>query len=303
MDNISDAKFKEVNSDNDVSTAVDQEPQLLATQDDLKYLRHPLAKQNAEYAIAISKEIDLDRELGLKGQTELDQNTFLKKDIDELTRSNDYYQITKKHLNKLFKMSQLRMLCFLPNIIESFVQALIGVRVPLILFMTGIFLSFGCIHLACWAFHLQGGYEAKAIILMVVVGSGALAAFIMCISSFFEGGFKNRDVDFRFCFMKVKLNLEPILETKIKIPYGAKLKFKEAKDSNLFEGFSVASPEFYTTDKNYHPCLKLPKPLSDPAVLGITKDNRLFMVCFWDVEHDVDRVKTDIKKFKKFKIS
>ena len=261
-----------------------------------------MAKQNADYAVAISKEIDLDRELGLAGQIDLDSKSLLKKDIDELTRSNDYFQVPKKYLNKLFKIPQLRMLCFFPNAIELFLQTFRGIRVPFILFVVGILLSFICVHFACLASHLQGGYEAKIIILTVLVGLGSLVAFIMCISSFFDGGFMNRDVDFNYCFMKVKLNIEPIKETKIKIPYGAKLKFKEAKDSNLFEDFSIAFPQFYTTNKNIHPRFEIPKP-PDPAILGITKDNRFFMVCFWDVEHDVDRVKTDIKRFKKFKVS
>ena len=85
-DDISDAKFKEIN---DVSITDTQEPQLLATYDGLQYLRHPLAKQNADYAVAISKEIDLDRELGLAGQIDLDSKSLLKKDIDELHKGDE----------------------------------------------------------------------------------------------------------------------------------------------------------------------------------------------------------------------
>jgi hypothetical protein len=78
---------------------------------------------------------------------------------------------------------------------------------------------------------------------------------------------------------------------------------KEAKDSGLFEGFSIVRPEFFTDQKSFKPSFQLPPFPPDPAILGVTKDNRMFMVVWWDIEHDVDRVKTNIKKFKKFKIA
>jgi hypothetical protein len=81
-----------------------------------------------------------------------------------------------------------------------------------------------------------------------------------------------------------------------------KLKLKEAKDSGLFEGFSIATPEFHTNRVNYKPRFHLPE-VKDPAILGITKDNRMYMIAWWDEKRDIDRVKMNIKKFKKFKIA
>ena len=112
----------------------------------------------------------------------------------------------------------------------------------------------------------------------------------------------NRDVSFKYWFIGVKLNMESVSQTAIQIPYPAKLKMKEAKDSGLFEGFSIVRPEFFTDQKSFKPSFQFPR-FSDPAILGVTKDSRMFMVVWWDIEHDVDRVKTSIKKFKKFKVS
>lgn len=83
---------KEIDDVDELSNSVT----LPATQQDLMYIRHPLANINANYVAPIVSEIELDKELGLKGQVELDQNKLLKHDIDELTKSNNYYQITLK---------------------------------------------------------------------------------------------------------------------------------------------------------------------------------------------------------------
>jgi multisubunit Na+/H+ antiporter MnhE subunit len=47
--------------------------------------------------------------------------------------------------------------------------------------------------------------------------------------------------------------------------------------------------------------LKLPS-FPDPIVLGVAEDNRMFMVAWWDIKRDIDRVKENIKVFKKFKV-
>ena len=95
---------------------------LPATLESVRFLRHPKAQFDAPYMEPLKNEINLDIELGLKGQFDLDQKKILKKDIDELTRSNNYWEVTHRTLDKLFKVPQLRMSCVLPNLKEALTQ-------------------------------------------------------------------------------------------------------------------------------------------------------------------------------------
>jgi hypothetical protein len=298
MDTIQ-AKFREIRED-----PMNMRPDPItvpATLADVSYIRHPKAKFDADYVEPIKKEIDLDFELGLKGQYELDQNKMLRKDIDELTKSNDYWEVSKGILRKLFKIPQLEMMCVWPNLKEAVVQTLKGGRVPLVLFALTILLTIMSVHLGFKSNRISGMHSFFLVLECIAAACGAIVAVCMGISSFFSGGFKHNGVEFNYCFLGIKLEMEPVSKTTVKIPYPVKLKMKEAKDSGLFEGFSITYPQFYTDNKHYKPNFELPQ-FPDPIVLGIAKDNRMFMVAWWDIKHDIDRVKTNIKKFKKFKI-
>jgi hypothetical protein len=102
---------------------------------------------------------------------------------------------------------------------------------------------------------------------------------------------------FNYEFMSVDLAMEDVKDTKIEIPRIAKLKMKEAKDSELFEAFTIAHPQFRVDRQTYTPTFKL-----DPIILGVTKDSRMFMICWWDIQKDIDKVLKNINLFKKFKI-
>lgn len=91
--------------------------------------------------------------------------------------------------------------------------------------------------------------------------------------------------------------MEDVKDTMIEIPRIAKLKMKEAKDSELFEAFTIAHPQFRVDRQIYAPTFKL-----DPVILGVTKDSRMFMICWWDIQKDIDKVLKNINLFKKFKI-
>jgi hypothetical protein len=273
---------------------------LPATLESVRFLRHPKAQFDAPYLEPLKNEINLDIELGLKGQFDLDQKKILKKDIDELTRSNNYWEVTHRTLDKLFKVPQLRMSCVLPNLKEALTQSILGARVPLIL--SGLFFFFAVAAILFGCAKLPRSLSFFTGPACGLLGICAVVAIIMANSSFFSNGFMNRDVSFKYWFIGVKLNMESVSQTAIQIPYPAKLKMKEAKDSGLFEGFSIVRPEFFTDQKSFKPSFQLPLSF-DPAILGVTKDNRMFMVVWWDIEHDVVRVKTNIKKFKKFKIA
>ena len=71
----------------------------------------------------------------------------------------------------------------------------------------------------------------------------------------------------------------------------------EEKKTGIFEDFIFAQPEFFVENKTVEPRIKI-----DPAILGMTKDQRMFMIVYWDVEHDVEHVLTQIDAFKKFKL-
>jgi hypothetical protein len=105
-------------------------------------------------------------------------------------------------------------------------------------------------------------------------------------------------ISFRFQFIDVKLKIENIKETMVIIPRMAKLKIKEAKDTGIFEEFTIAFPYFSVNREEYKPYRKV-----DPVILGVTKDNREFMICWWDIAKDIDKVQTHINMFKRFKIS
>jgi hypothetical protein len=61
--------------------------------------------------------------------------------------------------------------------------------------------------------------------------------------------------------------------------------------------FSIAHPEFKVDRQVFKPKLKL-----DPVILGVAKDSRAYMICWWDIEKDIDKVKENIRLFKKFKV-
>ncbi len=77
--------------------------------------RHPLlAKKKKKYVREVKKELDLDAKLGLNIQSEETAKKALTKDIDELTNSRDYCEISKKGLERLFGIQWLNFFYCLP---------------------------------------------------------------------------------------------------------------------------------------------------------------------------------------------
>jgi hypothetical protein len=111
-----------------------------------------------------------------------------------------------------------------------------------------------------------------------------------------------------------KLEMIPLSEATMKIPYGAKLKTAEAKRTGIFKEFAIVYPKFQVGEKVVNvgggkirgldgSTAKFFQSLNvDPAIVGITDDKRYFMVVYWDVQHDVERVLDEIEDFKKFKL-
>jgi hypothetical protein len=295
-----EANFKEIRDDGRPRQK-ETPMNLPATIDAVSYLRHPKAPAEADYTKAKKDEINLDVELGLQGQFTLDQNSLLKQDINELTKSNDYREVTPRILDKLFKMAQLKTMCFVPNVKEISMQTFRGIRVPLLFSVLTVALVVACVQLGYKGNGINGPHSMYLDLSALVTGIGAVCSVVIGISSFFSGGVLHNDVVFEYCFLGVRLKMESVNQTKMKIPYPAKLKMKEAKDSGLFKDFVITHPEFYTESKKFKPELKLPS-FPDPIVLGVAEDNRMFMVAWWDIKRDIDRVKENIKVFKKFKV-
>jgi hypothetical protein len=261
---------------------------LPAKLEDVKFLRHKKAESNPQYLQEFSEDIKLDIELGLQNQFEMDQAKVLKKDIDILTSSNNYFQVTPKLLNKLFKIGALRSNCILHNLIESIVESILGIRRPLIFSIT--FAIFGMLTL------IVGNHDSF-ILFLAMISLIVLDVIFFCLvfASLVNPAFGT--VDFKFEFMKINLVMEDIKQTKILLPRIAKLKMKEAQDSELFEAFTIAYPEFKIEEKIFKPKFKF-----DPVILGVTKDSRMYMICWWDIKKDIDKVRENIRLFKKFKI-
>jgi len=103
--------------------------------------------------------------------------------------------------------------------------------------------------------------------------------------------------------IEVSLEIKPIQETAIKIPYGAKLKMEEAFDSKIFKNFVIAYPKFNI--KKHKLLVKekiIPRIDFDPAICGITEDGRLHMIVYWDIKKDKDKTIKSIERFKKHKL-
>jgi hypothetical protein len=98
--------------------------------------------------------------------------------------------------------------------------------------------------------------------------------------------------------LKVKLDMTPLKKVDMKIPYGAKLKVQEAAKTGIFEDFVLAKPVFSVEQKEIIIDLK-----PDPAILGITKDSRMFMIVYWDIQKDKEKVLKEIHRFRKYKLT
>jgi hypothetical protein len=254
---------------------------LPATLDAVKFYRHPKAVQETDYFEKQKKEIKLDIDLGLANQYAIDQKKLLQQDISSLTQSNNYYHISKKQLAKLFKIQELERLCFWHNVKEAFFGFFKAVKVPLVFAALATALIWGGVYMSLnWA-------EFTLILLGCVAATASVIS--CCVQPI-------GCVKFKFNFLDVRLKIERISDTKLVLPTMAKLKMKEAKDTEIFEDFSIAYPWFTASNIDYVPFKK------DPVILGVAKDNRFFMVCWWDIAKDIDKIKTSIEMFKKFKI-
>lgn len=276
--------------------------------------RHPLmaAIENKHFKQQ-KKEVLLDAELGLENQCAIDTIDLLKEDINELTSSANYYEVNQNILNKLFKVDLLKFQCLPYNfmvligsifkVIKTSVICLIGMvaSLAIVVFMAdNVPTQYGTTF-STGAFWYWALFAIMIIVTVVFLRFSINKLGFRIVSN--NNGEKviNRIFKFEFDFLTVRLTRENLKETSVKIPYGAKLKLREAMETNIFENFKIVYPTSFIehTEKTF---IFSRRPL-DPAIIGISSDNRQYMIVYWDVEKDIDKTLRDIKVLTKFKLA
>lgn len=256
--------------------------------------RHQLMKGvEIEYLAKAEEELKIDEELGLKNQAQKTIKSLLSKDIDELTNSKDYYEVDRKTIEQIFDFPKIKGMLFFQNVVNSIKETFYGLRFVLLftsLMVASTFLGILLANISTDKGNINNPY------LFIFCVISIISAFIFLSNIIFQ--FCNGDVEFNYHTAKVDLNVEELSITNIKIPFGAKLKTLEAKKSGIFEDFRIITPQF-TVD---HRIISFKRTV-DPAIVGVTADNRWYMIVYWDIEHDKEKLMKDIERYKKFKVS
>ncbi len=247
---------------------------------------HLMEEEERPYVKEKEDEIALDRELELNRQARYDSEDILRMDINELTKSNNYHRVNTKLMEKMFNMPGFKTMCLWTNLNSIFNY----IWMPL----KGVLITTSIIALAIYGLtFLSWGtttpWNLGAPVLLFVVGGVLEYAFALYASIWFK---KNK-----LKLLKARMVSEDVRETEVRMPYGAKLKLKEAVDTKIFISFNINYPTMAEDDYGFIPTMK-----TDPAITGKTEDGRYYMVCWWDVANDIDKVETKIKMFKKFKV-
>lgn len=243
----------------------------------------------------ISEELQIDKELGMEKQTVITMDRALSHDIDQLTSSRDYYEVTPKILEKLFQIKSLKRKCFWHNLTGAVSGILVGGALPLFLHAMTLALVYPMLKFSMIIWPITTKAPTAFLVTMAFVN---IIAWVGWIVMLIFGFLKWDGVKIKNTIINVDLDLTPLSSVNEKIPYGAKLKVLEAKKTDIFSHFVYATPKFHTNDNEK--VIKLPS--IDPAILGATLDKRLYMIVYWDIDKDIERVVKQIEHFKKFKL-
>jgi len=283
-------------------------------------LRHPLmASVDRPYVARYQKEVEIDRKLGLKNQKT--EKELLAQDIADLTASNEYYQVTPDILKKMFQFGRLQTICFLLSA-RNFLVGLVkdvwkNAMMASIWFGLGswtfvTFISFFRHHPSA-----TGGAAGVLSLLCVGVLAGVSLGIERIVNVFTRSRVKMtqhgslerkqavtvRGLHIEWDKIQVDLDLTDLKESSIKIPYNAKLKTLEAQEKNIFKGFTVVRPVLEVSRETYKAELPEVNFNLDPVICGVAQDNKLYLIAWWDIQKDIDKVKANIKMFHKFKVS
>jgi hypothetical protein len=269
---------------------------LPATLETFSLIRHELKKGQTNDAIqAISEELDVDKKLGLEKQAKLTVSKSLKQDIDELTSSKDYFEVSQALLKKLFQIRKLRSQCFWHNIFAPIKAFFVAGVLPLSIHVLFLILLYPIVKFSVWIWPLAvKGATPWLVTLCIFNVIGWIGVAVVLIFGFVTWGGRR----IQYALMKIKLKSLPLSEVTEKIPYGAKLKVLEAQETGIFKDFVYIAPEFEVNRKVHNILF----PSIDPAILGVTGDKRMYMIVYWDIENDVEKVVKQIEHFKKFKL-
>jgi hypothetical protein len=262
-------------------------------------LRHPLKKGTSYEGIEkVAKEFEVDEELGLPHQQSLTAKKALEKDIEDLTSSKDYFEVSDNVIKKLFQIRKLQTQCTLLNIKSVLVAFLKGSIIPLSLSILVLALILPMISYSRWVWPTSLKDPTASMITLdifnILSWVGMLIVLIVAVV-------KWCNVSIAYPVISVKMKAMSLKYVTDEIPFGAKLKVLEAKKTGIFEDFIYTTPEFevQNIEKNLFPEL----PSIDPAILGVTLDSRKFMIVYWDIKKDIEKVTKQIEHFKKFKLN
>lgn len=252
--------------------------------------RHELMKHTDKpYVKEAQANINLAQDMGLKNQELLDNLDLLSSDIDELTSSNNYYPINDDVLNRLFQIPKLSRKCFSYTKISltkgffkawgrsSILTLMFFAWIP---FMYEVIVQNNIITMAEWGVWFG----------LLIIAVGAISSW-----SF------QSDNDLEYHELYVKLVKDKIEETKVKFPFHARKKLKEAMDTKIFKNYVISYPLVSFVEHSIS-LPKMPRIDTDPAIEGITENGNRYLICYWDVKKDIDKMEKQIKWIKNFKI-
>lgn len=233
-----------------------------------------------EAMVKAQDEATLMKEMGLHKQVSL-------RELEKVMDGSEYYRVTDAQLESLFNMRWLRVLAWWANqksrsMANPWATAMAATCLPisiasLVVLIHGLIKSGGSVQYAIW---------------LIPVIIGGFVGGVACTE---------RDDYWEDKRLRVRLITENIEHTHIKIPFGALLRLKEAKEKKIFDYFVVAYPSVLTENLS-----------RDPAILGVkygpktefthTRDEDKYMIVFWDLEKEQAKAVRDIKEFGRFKL-
>lgn len=215
----------------------------------------------------LKEEIAVFKELGLDKQVSLRE---IQAEIDGM----EYYPVTMRDLEKLFGMRLIHLATAWANIkAAAYHSPVLGIgSVFFISVVVGLF--------GAGIGNILWGHPGFGAALCFGGSFASLAAIAM--TAFMMDELRTKLV--------ASLVTEPIRFASIKIPYGAALRYKEALEKGVFESFEVIYPNVVEQ-----------KIAKDPAIVGL-KQGQMYMIVFWDIAKDRERVIRKIKDFQKFKV-
>jgi hypothetical protein len=263
----------------------------------LALVRHELKVGDSDEMIeSIKEELEIDKQLGLEKQAKITVEKALQHDIDNLTSSNDFFEVSQNLMQRLFQISMLERKCFFANTLNMIKGVLTAGVLPLSLHVLFLLSIYPMLKFSMWIWPITTTAPTAMLVFISILNCILWCSIIVPLGYGFSLW---GNIIIKYPVLRVKMESKPLSSVSDKIPYGAKLKVLEAKKTGIFQDFVFITPEFSVKNEEY----KVRFPSIDPAILGITADKRMFMIVYWDIDKDVAKVIKEIELFKKFKLN